>query len=185
MHTSSPKVTCGRPGLHALTLHCFLFLCRFPSGLHSEVWNQGHLDVVCAPPLQGEPHPGPSGHWGSGWYGKGKAGNLLYSLLYLHFNFPPLFNFYDMSQSNYANKTVKNPGWEKNKHSLKTFLNWLGLKRVPSFWKDLKGDSNCWKLRGLKALLYFTSYYKLKLHLYLMEVSSPLSNPLQTCTECL
>ena len=80
MHTSSPKVTWGQPGLSALNVRCFLlFLGRFPSGLHSAVWNQGHLDVVCAPPLQGEPHPGPSGHWGSGWCGEGKAGNLLYS----------------------------------------------------------------------------------------------------------
>lgn len=83
-------------------------------------------------------------------------------------------------------KRPSNPHmWEKNKRSLKTFLNWLGLKCVPSFQEDLKGDSNCWKLWGLKALLYFTSYYKLKWHLYLMEVSYPLSNPLQTCTECL
>ena len=98
MHTSSPKVTCGRPGLSALTLHFFLlFLCRFPSGLHSEVWNQGHLDVVCAPPLQGETHPGPSGHWGSGWCGEGKAGNLLYSWHSTYkFNFSPQFNFYNI-----------------------------------------------------------------------------------------
>lgn len=36
--TSLPKVTAGQPGLSALTVYCFLFfLCRFPSGLHSEV----------------------------------------------------------------------------------------------------------------------------------------------------
>lgn len=46
---------------------------RFPSGLHSAVWNQGHLDVVCASPLHAEPHPGPSGHRGPGGFGKGKA----------------------------------------------------------------------------------------------------------------
>ena len=76
---------------------CCIFLCRFPSGLHSEVWNQGHLDVVCAPPLQGEPHPGPSGHWGSGRCGEGKAGNLLYSWHSTYkFNFSPQFNFYNI-----------------------------------------------------------------------------------------
>ena len=36
--------------------------CRILSWIYSAVSHEGHLDVVCAPPLQGEPHPGPSGH---------------------------------------------------------------------------------------------------------------------------
>lgn len=56
---------------------------RFPCGVHSAVWNQGHLDVVCAPPLQARPHPGPSGHRGPGRCGEGKAeshGEILFIL---------------------------------------------------------------------------------------------------------
>ena len=82
-HSSAYKFTQSNPWAVwsiALTVCCILvFLCTFPSGLHSEVGNQRHLDVVCAPSLQGESHPGPSGHWGFGRCGEGKAGKLLYS----------------------------------------------------------------------------------------------------------
>ena len=80
-------VTPGLLTLSAVTECCFLlFCCRFPSGRHSAVWNQGHLDVVCAPPLQGEPHPGPSGHWGSGECRKGIFfdWNRVYIYIYIY-----------------------------------------------------------------------------------------------------
>lgn len=75
--TSLSSITCGKPALSVVTVHCsILFLYRFPSGLHSAVSNQGHLDVVCASPLQAEPHSGPPGHRGPGRCAKGKAESL-------------------------------------------------------------------------------------------------------------
>ena len=73
--TSFTTVAPRQPGLSTVPICCWLPPCRFPTELHSEIWNQRHLDVVCAPLHQEEPHPDPPGHWGAGGCEKGKTGS--------------------------------------------------------------------------------------------------------------
>lgn len=68
---------------------CFPLPFRLLLGLHSAIRDQGHLDVVCAPSHQANPHPGPSGHWGS-W--RCRKGEVVSSLIQWHLALNPQIN---------------------------------------------------------------------------------------------